>query len=163
MFDRQIAEILYMACSSGWDHLDQLLSNEAPQRKFIHSLVQKLIHSSNIYRKFTISQALHQSLMIWQWIIYSHPLEDVGFPCGLAGKESTCDLADLGLIPGLGRTPREWKSYPLQYSGLENSMACIIHGVTKSWTQWRTFHFTSLEDTRVQYFLGSLPRKIYIS
>ena len=88
--------------------------------------------------------------MIWQWIIYSHPLEDVGFPCGLAGKESTCDLADLGLIPGLGRTPREWKSYPLQYSGLENSMACIVYGVTKSWTWLNNFHFTM---TDIKWYL----------
>ena len=41
---------------------------------------------------------------------------------------------DLGLIPGLGRSPREGKGYPLQYSGLENSMDCIVHGVEKSWT-----------------------------
>ena len=45
-----------------------------------------------------------------------------GFPCGLAGKESTCNAGDLGSIPGLGRSPREGKGYSLQYSGLENSM-----------------------------------------
>ena len=41
---------------------------------------------------------------------------------------------DLRSIPGLGRSPREGKGYPLQYSGLENSMDCIVHGVTKSRT-----------------------------
>ena len=41
---------------------------------------------------------------------------------------------DLGLIPGLGRSPGEGKGYPLQYSGLENPMDCIVHGVAKSWT-----------------------------
>ena len=46
----------------------------------------------------------------------------MGFPCGSAGKESACNVGDLGLIPGLGRSPREGKGYPLQYSGLENSM-----------------------------------------
>ena len=56
------------------------------------------------------------------------------FPCGLAGKESTCNVGDLGSIPGLGRSPGEGKSYPLQYSGLENSMNYIVHGVTKSRT-----------------------------
>ena len=56
------------------------------------------------------------------------------FPCGSAGKESTCNVGDLGSIPGLGRSPGEGKGYPLQYSGLENSMDCIVHGVTKSWT-----------------------------
>ena len=57
-----------------------------------------------------------------------------GFPCGLAGKESSCNAGDLGLIPGLGRSPGEGKRYPLWYSGLENSMDCIVHGVAKSWT-----------------------------
>ena len=46
------------------------------------------------------------------------------FPCGSAGKESTCNAGDLGLIPGLGRSPGEGKGYPLQHSGLENSMDC---------------------------------------
>ena len=46
----------------------------------------------------------------------------MGFPCGSVGRESACNAADLGLIPGLGRSPREGKGYPLQYSGLENSM-----------------------------------------
>ena len=45
-----------------------------------------------------------------------------GFPCGSVGKESACNVGDLGLIPGLGRSPGEGKGYPLQYSGLENSM-----------------------------------------
>ena len=45
-------------------------------------------------------------------------------PCGSAGKESACNVGDLGLIPGLGRSPGEGKGYPLQYSGLENSTDC---------------------------------------
>ena len=45
-----------------------------------------------------------------------------GFPGSPAGKESACKVGDLGLIPGLGRSPGEGKGYPLQYSGLENSM-----------------------------------------
>ena len=44
-------------------------------------------------------------------------------------------MQDLGSIPGLGRSSGEGKGYPLQYSGLENFMDCIVHGVTKSWTQ----------------------------
>ena len=48
------------------------------------------------------------------------------FPCGLAGKESTYKVGDLGSIPGLGRSPGEGKCYPLQYSGLENSMEISI-------------------------------------
>ena len=59
----------------------------------------------------------------------------MGFPCGSADKESACSAGDLGSIPGLGRSPGEGKGYPLQYSGLENSMDCIVHAVTKSWTR----------------------------
>ena len=59
------------------------------------------------------------------------------YPCGLAGKESTCNTGDLGSIPGLGRSPGEGKGYPLQYSGLENSKD--IHGVAKSWTWLSNF------------------------
>ena len=55
-------------------------------------------------------------------------------PCGSAGKESPCNAGDLGSIPGLGRSPREGKGYPLQYSGLENFMNYTVHGVAKSWT-----------------------------
>ena len=57
-----------------------------------------------------------------------------GFPCGSAGKESACKAGDLGSIPGLGRSPGEEKGYPLQYSGLENSMDYAVHGVAKSQT-----------------------------
>ena len=58
----------------------------------------------------------------------------LSFPCGSAGEDSTCNEGDLGSIAGLGRTPEEGKGYPLQYSSLENSMDCIVHGVIKSWT-----------------------------
>ena len=65
----------------------------------------------------------------------------LGFPCGSAGKESAYNPGDLGLIPGLGRSPGEGKGYPLQCSGLENSMDYIVHGVAKSRTQLSDFHF----------------------
>ena len=58
----------------------------------------------------------------------------LGFLCGSAGKESACNVRDLGSIPVLGRYCGEGKGYPLQYSGLKNSVVCIVHGVTKSWT-----------------------------
>ena len=58
----------------------------------------------------------------------------LGFPCSSAGKESARNARDLGLIPGLGRSPGDGKGYPLQYSGLENSMDCIVHGVRKGGT-----------------------------
>ena len=68
-------------------------------------------------------------------------LNPPGFPGGSAGKESACNAGDLGLIPGLGRSPEEGKGYPLQYSGLENSMDCVDHGVPKSRTRLSDFHF----------------------
>ena len=57
-----------------------------------------------------------------------------GLPKRLSGKESACNAGDLGSFPGLGKSPGEGKGYPLQYSGLENSMDCIVYGVTKSQT-----------------------------
>ena len=62
-------------------------------------------------------------------------------PGGSDGKESACSVGDLGLIPGLGRSPGEGKGYPLQHSGLENSMDRIVHGVAKSQTQLSNFNF----------------------
>ena len=59
-------------------------------------------------------------------------ISSVGFPSSSAGKESTCNAGGLGSIPGLGRSPGEGNCYPLQYSGLENSMDRIVHGVTES-------------------------------
>ena len=65
----------------------------------------------------------------------------MGFPCGSAGKESACNAGDLGLIPGFGRSPGEGKGYPLQYSGLENSMDYTVLRVAKSRTRLSDFHF----------------------
>ena len=63
-----------------------------------------------------------------------------GFPCGSASKESACNVGDLGLIPGLERSPGEGNGYPLQYSRMENSMDrgtwwATVHGVAQSQTQ----------------------------
>ena len=57
---------------------------------------------------------------------------------------STCNAGGLGLIPGLGRSPGEGNGYPLQYSGLENSMDGIVHGASKRWTGLSDFHSLSL-------------------
>ena len=65
----------------------------------------------------------------------------LGFPHSLVVKASACNARDTSSIPGLGRSPGEGKGYPLQYTGLENSMDLIIHGVTKSWTWLSDFHF----------------------
>ena len=60
-----------------------------------------------------------------------HPFN---FPGCSAGKESACKTGDPGLIPGSGNSPGEGNDYPLQYSGLDNSIDCIVHGVAKSQT-----------------------------
>ena len=62
-----------------------------------------------------------------------------GFPCSSVGKESACNAGDLGLIPGLGRSPGEGNGNPFQYPCLENPIDrgawwAIVHGVTKSRT-----------------------------
>ena len=74
-----------------------------------------------------------------------------------AGKESACSVRDLGLIPGLRRCPGEGKGYLLQYSGLENSMDCIDHGVAKSQRRLSDFHFWWLP---VDEGYRSPPRKL---
>ena len=78
----------------------------------------------------------------------------MGFPDSSVGKESACNVGDLGSIPGLGRSPGEGKGYLLQYSGLENSMGCIVQGVAKRQTQLSDFHF--------QRFLSKPSLKIII-
>ena len=110
---------------------------------------------SNCRTTALISQASKVMLKILQarlqWYI-NHELPDVqaGFrkgrgtrdqianiqasPCGSDGKESACNEGDLGSIPGFEIYPGEGKGYPLQYSGLENSMDCIVQGLSKSWT-----------------------------
>ena len=75
------------------------------------------------------------------WLCILSIIISMGFPCGSADKESACDAGDLASIPGLGRAPGEGKGYPLQYSGLENSMGCIVHGVSKSGTRLSDFHY----------------------
>ena len=77
----------------------------------------------------------------------------MGFPCGSARKESACDAGDLGLIPGLGRSPGEGEGYPLQYSGLEDSMDSKVHGVAKSRIRLSDFHFTLFWEYLLRVFL----------
>ena len=75
----------------------------------------------------------------------------LGYPGGPAGKESAYNVGDLGLIPGLGRSPGEGNGYQLQFSGLENAMDCIVHEVAKSQTQLSDFHALSFHH----YCLGN--------
>ena len=78
-------------------------------------------------------------LLEWDTNYYGMILTYRGFPGGSTSKKSTCNVGDLGSISGLGRSPGEGNGYPLQYSGLENSMdrgtwQATVHGVAKSQT-----------------------------
>ena len=79
----------------------------------------------------------------------------LGLPCGSADKGSACNVGDLGSTPGLGRSPAEGKDFSLQYSGLENSRDCIVHGVTKSQTQLSHFHSQPLTSFPVSIYSPS--------
>ena len=73
--------------------------------------------------------------------------------CGSADKESACNAGDLDLIPRLGRSPGEGKGYPLQYSGLENSMDCMVHGVEKVRHDWATSTSLQPSNTAILHFI----------
>ena len=91
---------------------------------------------------------LYDAFELWCWRRDRLPNPVfLGFPCGSAGKESACNVGDLGLTPGLGRSPGEVKGYLLLCSGVENSMHCIAHGVAKSRTRLSELHF------HFQYFM----------
>ena len=64
-------------------------------------------------------------------------------PGSSIGKGSACDVGDPSLIPGSERSPEEGKGYALQYSCLENSMDCKVHGVSKSLTRRNDIQETS--------------------
>ena len=98
--------------------------------------VGNLISGSSAFSKpsLNISKLSVHKLLKPSLENFGHYFASVGFPCSSAGKESTCNAGDLGLIPGLRRSPGEGNGYSLQYSGLENSMDCIVHGVAKSRT-----------------------------
>ena len=93
--------------------------------------------------------ATYSNTLAWKipWMEESGRLQSTGsqavghFLCGSAGKESAFNAGDLGSILLLRRSPGERKGYPLQYSALENSMDCIVHGVAKSRTRLSAFHF----------------------
>ena len=87
---------------------------------------------------YLLSECSQSDLWFWLTPMY--------FPCGSAGVESACNVGDLGSILGLGRSLGEGKGYPLQHSGLENSMNCIVRGVAKSWTRLSDFYIYIYTD-----------------
>ena len=95
-------------------------------RLFTNVLAKNKLKYFN-YGKFQTYKSRQNSIIS---SFYPFPNFSFIFPDSSVGKESACNVGDLGLIPGLGRSPGEGKGCPLQYSGLENSMDCIIHGRT---------------------------------
>ena len=92
----------------------QIHGPRAPHPAFMPCLLQT----------HTVTSHVH----VWSSV---HLYTYMGFPGGSDGKESSCNAGDLGSVLGLGRSPGEGNSYPLQYPGLENAMICIVHGVAK--------------------------------
>ena len=113
-------------------------------------------------KKTTLELDLDESWFynIWLWNIWQVSQSLGGFPCGSAGKESTCNSGDLDSIPGLGRSPGERKGYPLQYSGLENSRDCTVHNIAKSRTWLSDFHF-SLSELQFLHLLRQDSQHTY--
>ena len=105
-------------------------------------MVTEWTHGSSGH--FNNNQKGSQMELLWSQLFVDMDSPSLCFPCGSAVKESACNVGDLGSIPGLGRSPGGGKGYSLHYSGLENSMDCIVHGVEKSWTQLSDLHFLSV-------------------
>ena len=109
----------------------------------------------------------------WSFLSWGLYTEEQGkvFGRGILGREEFCDLggsadkstynaADLGSIPELGRSPGERNGYPLQYSGLENSMECIVHGVAELDTTERPSLYC---DTLIIAFLRRAMSSTFVS
>ena len=110
-----------------------------PQKNIKNIFVAAVVQSSATSRSYRSCQSTR----------FKETL-DRGFPGGSADKESAWSAGDLGSIPELERSPGERKGCPLQYSGLENSMDCIVNGVAKSWTWLSDFHFTIIESGELE-------------
>ena len=125
------------------------------------SLIAQLIKSATAMQVTPV-----QSLGLNPWVVKMHWRRGrlltpvfLGFPCGSAGKRICLQCRRLGFYPGLGRSPGEGKGYPLQYSGLKNSMDYTVHGVTKSQTQLDNFHF---QATKAWMMHGQWPGKLQL-
>ena len=107
----------------------------------IHHLVMTYVEKNWKY----IYVYITEYICIYNWIYYI----GWGFSCGSDGKESACNVGHLGSIPELGRSPGEGNGYPLQYSGLENSIdrgawQATVHGVAKSQTDIYIYIYTHI-------------------
>ena len=99
-----------------------------------HSILSRLACLTHFY--YILLQTFQFSALDLKLFGLRWPFIMAVFPCGSAGKESARNVGDLGSIPGLGRSLKQGKGYPLQYSGLENSMDCTVHGSRRSPGEW---------------------------
>ena len=112
----------------------------SPPASSVHEIFQARILAwvaISFSRGFSWPRDQTHVLCLLHWQAGSLPV----VPPGKLPRGATAHVGDLGSIPGLGRSLGEGKGYPIHYSGLENSMDCIIHGVTKNWTRLSDFHF----------------------
>ena len=126
---RHYTKISYYYSSHCTFHSHNLFCNW----KFVSLTLPHLLHSSSP----TLPSGNH--LFFVSMTLFMLCYASSGFPGGSDGKESSCNTGDLHSVPGLGRSPGEGNGFPLQYSGLENSMDCKVHDVAKSRTQRATF------------------------
>ena len=111
------------------------------------------MHKERLAKQIKHAKAMARSVVKWTLQFSTYHMQTgnsscmgwaAAFPRGAhssVGKESACNAGDLGSIPGSGRSAGEEIGYPLKYSGLENSMDRIVHGITKSRTGLSNFHF----------------------
>ena len=88
----------------------------------------------------TGQRQLHEPMVV-VFLLQSHQMSVVGYARPLEPVPQRAMFIQLLSSPGLGRSPGGGKCYPRQYSGLENFMDCVVHGVAKSWTRLSNFHF----------------------
>ena len=114
--------------------LSSILSWRIPQREESGRLGSRVTNSQTWLKQLRKhSQGkIYKKGKVWNDVrIKGSVCESRASPRGSDSKESSCNAGDLGSILALGRYPEEGNDYSLQYSGLENSMDCIVHGVTK--------------------------------
>ena len=107
-------------------------------RNWCRIIYTVIVFPFNVSANYTESFMWNESCISEIDPTWSYPFHILGFPGGSAGKETACSAGDLGLIPGFGRFPGEGNGYPLQYSGLENSMDWISMGSQKVGHNWAT-------------------------
>ena len=112
----------------------------------IPSAVKQVYVSTTFFLFFKLMYLLTQKIKPLLFLL--------GFPCGSASQESSCNAGDLGSIPGSRRSPGEGKVCPLQYSDLQNSMNSIVRGVSESQARLKDFHF--LLEEFLSFFLDLL-------